>query len=526
MPTEPSSRPAAARGRASGDRASSARAPGSRASSARASASRASATSPSSPGVIDRRPVALPRTSMPDGNTTAGLVEELEAAAAAGRPGDRMPSVRELMRRHGAGPATVQRAVHLLVRRGVLDARPGRGTFVAAPPATPPAAPDHAWQTVALGARTLDASSLEHMLAPPPPGMLVLSTGYLPEELQPRGALGQALSRAARRPGAWGVMPAEGLAPLRAQHAAWLGGGHTAEDVIVVGGGQPALTACLRGLAPPGGAVIVESPTYHGALVAVRAANLVPVPVPSDERGIRPELLADALASSGARLVYCQPTYANPHGAVLAPERRADVLAAVRAAGAFLIEDDPVRDLAFDSARLPPPPLAHDDPDGHVIHLTSLTKIAAPGLRVGAIAARGPALARLRSARVVEDFFVPGPLQEAAIELLGAPAWPRHLKRLRLALRERRDALVAAVERELGPGRVTPPSGGLHVWVRLDPAEDDVALTERAYRAGVKVFAGRPWFPAEPPAPFLRLTFAGESPERLAEGVRVLASVR
>jgi DNA-binding transcriptional MocR family regulator len=451
-------------------------------------------------------------------------VEELETAAAAGRPGDRMPSVRELMRRHGAGPATVQRAVHLLVRRGIVEARPGRGTFVAArPPAA--ATPDHAWQTVALGARTLDAASLEHMLAPPAPGMLVLSTGYLPGELQPRGALGQALSRAARRPGAWDVMPAEGLAPLRAQHAAWLGGGHTAEDVIVVSGGQPALTACLRGLAPPGGAVILESPTYHGAVVAVRAANLVPVPVPSDERGIRPDLLAGALASSGARLVYCQPTFANPHGAVLAPERRADVLAAVRAAGAFLIEDDPMRDLAFDPARLPPP-LAHDDPDGHVIHLTSLTKVAAPGLRIGAIAARGPALARLRSARVVEDFFVPGPLQEATVELLGAPAWPRHLKRLRTVLRERRDALVAAVDHELGSGRATPPDGGMHLWVRLDPGEDDVALAERAYRAGVKVFAGRPWFPAEPPAPFVRITFAAEPVERLAEGMRVLAGVR
>ena len=90
---------------------------------------------------------------MPDGNTLASIVEELETAAAAGRPGDRMPSVRELMRRHGAGPATVQRAVHLLVRRRIVEARPGRGTFVAAraPAAAPP---DHAWQTVALGART------------------------------------------------------------------------------------------------------------------------------------------------------------------------------------------------------------------------------------------------------------------------------------------------------------------------------------------------------------------------------------
>ena len=183
-----------------------------------------------------------------------------------------------------------------------------------------------------------------------------------------------------------------------------------------------------------------------------------------------------------------------------------------------------MRDLAFDPARLPPP-LVRDDPDGHVVHLSSLTKVAAPGLRIGAIAARGPALARLLAARVVEDFFVPGPLQEAAVELLGAPAWPRHLKRAadgaarapRRARRGRRP--------ELGHRPREPAEGGCHVWVRLDPGEDDVALTERAYHGGVKVFAGRPWFPAEAPGPFLRLTFAGEPPDRLAEGVRLLASV-
>ncbi len=453
-------------------------------------------------------------------------MEELEAAVAAGRPGDRLPSVRELMRRHGAGPVTVQRAVHLLAARGLVDARPGRGTFIAARAAAAAAAPpDHGWQTLALGSRRLDTVDLEHLLRPPPPGVLVLSTGYLPDDLQPQGALGQALARAARRPGVWGPVPPEGLAPLRAQQAAWLGGGHTADDVIVTAGGQAALTACLRGLAAPGGAVVVESPTYLGALAAARAAGLTAVPVPSDEDGLRPDLLADALAASGARLVYVQSSFANPHGVTLAPARRAAVLEAVRAAGAFLIEDEPLRDLAFDPATLPAP-LANDDRDGHVVHLTSLTKVAAPGLRIGALAARGPALARLRAARVIEDFYVSGPLQEAALELRGAPAWQRHLKRTRAALRERAVALVAAVDRELGPGRVRPAAGGFHVWARLDPGEDDVVLAERAYRAGVKVFAGRPWFAAEAPAPYLRLTFAGEPPDRIAEAVRTLGALR
>ena len=443
---------------------------------------------------------------------------------AAGRPGDRLPSVRELMRRHGAGPVTVQRAVHLLAARGLVEARPGRGTFVAAR-AEPAPPPDHAWQTLALGSRRPDTLDLEHLLRPPPPGVLVLSTGYLPDDLQPHGALGQALARAARRPGVWGPVPPEGLAPLRAQQAAWLGGGHTADDILVTAGGQAALTACLRGLAAPGGALVVESPTYLGALAAARAAGLTVVPVPSDEDGLRPELLADALAASGARLVYLQSSFANPHGVTLAPGRRAAVLDAVVGAGAFLIEDEPLRDLAFDPAKLPPP-LAHDDRDGHVVHLTSLTKVAAPGLRLGALAARGPALARLRAARVIEDFYVSGPLQEAALELRGAPAWQRHLKRARAALRERAVALVGAVDRELGPGRVRPATGGFHVWARLDPGEDDVVLAERAYRAGVKVFAGRPWFATEPPAPYLRLTFAGEPPDRIADAIRILASLR
>jgi DNA-binding transcriptional MocR family regulator len=161
------------------------------------------------------------------------------------------------------------------------------------------------------------------------------------------------------------------------------------------------------------------------------------------------------------------------------------------------------------------------------VHLRSLTKSASPGLRVAALLARGPAAARLRAARIIEDFFVPGPLQEAAIELVGAPGWQRHLRRVRAALRERQDALAAAVTEEFGPDRIAlRPRGGMHLWVALDDHEDDVELAARAARAGVIVSPGRHWFPAEPPRPYLRLTYASEPPERLAEAVRVLTRAR
>jgi DNA-binding transcriptional MocR family regulator len=268
--------------------------------------------------------------------------------------------------------------------------------------------------------------------------------------------------------------------------------------------------------------VLVESPTYVGVLIAARAAGLRVVPVPSDAGGVRPEHLAAVLKRSGARVFYSQPLYANPHGATLDAGRRSAVLDAVADAGAFIIEDDWSRDLAIDGD--PPPPLAADDRDGHVIYVRSLTKSAAPGLRVAAIGARGAAGARLRGARIVDDFFVSGPLQEAALEIVSSPAWRRHLRRLRTELRLRRDALVAAIAHHLPALEVTSiPAGGLQLWVALPEETDDIALAQAAAAEGVIVYPGRPWFPAEPPAPFLRLTFAAAPPEALDEGVQRLA---
>jgi DNA-binding transcriptional MocR family regulator len=426
------------------------------------------------------------------------------------------------MARHRASPVTVQRALAQLAGEGLVVPRPGRGTFVAerSERARPP---DLGWQDVALADRPrLPAEGLEELLAVPAGGAIPLTGGYLHPDLQPLAPLGAALARAARRPETWGRLAVEGLEPLRAWFAREAGGHVRPHDVVVCPGGQPALATAFRALAAPGEPVLVESPTYLGAIAAVRAAGLRAVPVPTDAHGVRPELLASAFALTGARVFYCQPLYANPTGATLSPERRAAVLETVAAAGAFVIEDDWARDLRIDGDA--PPPLAADDPDGHVVHLRSLTKSAAPGLRVAAVSARGVAGARLKAARIIDDFFVSGPLQHATIELVSSPAWRRHQRTLRTALGERRDALVAALGEHLPEWTLSGvPAGGLHVWVRLPDGVDDVALTARAAAAGVLVSPGRPWFAAEPPAPHLRLTFAGAAPPDLAEGVRRLA---
>jgi DNA-binding transcriptional MocR family regulator len=335
-------------------------------------------------------------------------------------------------------------------------------------------------------------------------------------------ALGTALARAARRPAVWSRGPVAGLAELRQWFAAQVGGHLRAADMTVCSGGQPALATALRALGRPGEVLLVEAPTYLGAIAAARDAGLRVVPVPADADGVRPDLLADALRHTGSRLFYCQPLHANPHGAVLSPSRRPQVLAALQASNAFLIEDDYARGLDIDGVA--PPPLAADDADGHVVYLRSLTKLASPGLRVAVLGARGAAGARLRSARVVDDFFVAGPLQQAAVELVTSPAWARHLRALGPALRARRDALAAALERELPSwGPIPRPCGGLHLWIRLPDHVDDVALTAAAAARDVVIFAGRPWFAAEPSGTHVRLSFGGAPPATLVEGARRLA---
>jgi DNA-binding transcriptional MocR family regulator len=437
--------------------------------------------------------------------------------------GARLPSVRELMREHAASPVTVQRAIAGLAAEGLLTPRPGRGTFVAAPRGS--AAPaDLGWQEVALGGPGPGTGGLRELLALPPEGALALSSGYLDPALQPTGALAASLARAGRRPGAWERPSVEGVAALRAWFARSAGGRFTAHDVVICPGGQAALVTAVRALTSPGGSVLVESPTYRGALAGIRAAGLTPLPVPSDADGIRPELLADALERTGARVIYLQPLHANPHGADLAPERRGRVLEVAAAAGAFLIEDDWARDLTIDTPA--PAPLAADDPDGHVVYVRSLSKATSPGLRVAAVAARGPAGARLRAARIVEDLFVSAPLQQAALELVSSPGWRRHLKALRLGLRERRDALVGAVERDFGRDAIDRvPTGGLHLWLHLPYGTDEAALIAAAARAGVIVSGCVPSFAAEPTGPHLRLTFGGAPPDVLVEGAARLATL-
>jgi DNA-binding transcriptional MocR family regulator len=434
--------------------------------------------------------------------------------------GEKLPSSRALVDRFGVSPVTVSQALALLAADGLVVTRPGAGAFRSDRAGSAPEA-DTSWQEFALtGGEPVDASFVSAAFAPPTEGVIPFSGGYLHPSLQPLAALGAAFARAARRPGAWERPPLSGLPALCSWFAREIG--VPSAQVLITAGGQAALSTAMRALVPPRSAILVESPTYPGALAMARAAGLRPVPVPVDDSGVRPDLLSEAFAATGARAFYCQPLFHNPTGVTLSEARRRDVVSIAHAAGAFIIEDDWARRLGHGGPV--PPPLAASDPYGVVVHISSLTKPTSPSLRVAALAARGPVAERLRSVQVVSSFFVPRPLQEGALDFVSAPAWPRHLRTSAAVLRERRDAMVAAVRRDLPSAVVQVPAGGCHLWLRLPDGADEVAVAAAALRSGVAVSPGRPFFAAEAPAPHLRLSFA-DTPgtSEVVEGVRRLA---
>ncbi|MFA1549984.1 PLP-dependent aminotransferase family protein [Actinomadura chokoriensis] len=460
---------------------------------------------------------------MKNDSSVAVLADALRADVRRMSPGERLPSSRTLVERHRVSPVTVSRALGLLSAEGLVVTRPGSGTFAAGRRAAAAEPADLGWQAVTLGDRSVDPSGVSWLLTPAPDGVVPLSGGYLHPALQPGRTLATAAARAARRPDAWEMPPLGGLPELRGWFARAVGGAVSPADVVITSGGQQSLTTVLRALLPPGAPLLVESPTYLGILAIARASGLHPVPVPVDANGVRPDLLAEAFAMSGARVFYGQPVFHNPTGAVLSAGRRARVLDVARTAGAFVVEDDFARHLGIDP---PPPPLIAQDDEGRVVHIASLTKATAPSLRVAAVIARGPVAERIRATQLVEEFFPARPLQETLLELVGSPGWARHLRTVRTALLARRDALLAAFARDLPELSVNRPAGGFHLWARLPEGVDDVALAEAALRAGVLVSAGRPFFPAEAPGPYLRISYGTAASESdLAEGVRRLATV-
>jgi 2-aminoadipate transaminase len=292
-----------------------------------------------------------------------------------------------------------------------------------------------------------------------------------------------------------------------------------ADELLITSGSQQALPLIATVLLEPGDTVLVEEPSYLAALQAFQLAGATVVPVPCDDDGLDPEAAAALAGRHGARLLYTIPTFQNPTGRTLPLDRREALVALARRAGFWLLEDDPYGELRYRGEGLP----ALAALDGRVLSLSTLSKIAAPGLRIGWVRAPEPLRRPLTIAKQAADLHSSTVDQAAAARWLQDVDLDERVAGLRRAYGARRDALLDGLGGALPPGSThNRPDGGMFVWARLPDGWDAAALLERALEQQVAFVPGYPFFAGPPDTAALRLSFTAHPPDEIAEGLRRL----
>ena len=295
-----------------------------------------------------------------------------------------------------------------------------------------------------------------------------------------------------------------------------------ADQLLITSGSQQALTLIATVLLEPGDTVLVEEPSYLAALQAFQLAGATVVPVPCDEDGLDPEAAAALAERHGARLLYTIPTFQNPTGRTLPLDRREALVDAARRGGFWLLEDDPYGELRYRGE--PIAPLAALDGSGErVLSLSTLSKIAAPGLRIGWVRAPAPLRRPLTIAKQAADLHTSTVDQLAARTSLQAADLDLHIASLCREYRRRRDALLDGLGGALPDGSTfNRPDGGMFVWARLPEGWDAEELLRAALAHDVAFVPGHPFFAREPDARTLRLSFTTHVPEEIGEGLERL----
>ncbi|MEI7057681.1 PLP-dependent aminotransferase family protein [Nocardioides sp. CCNWLW239] len=460
-------------------------------------------------------------------SSSDAIVTALREWITAAPAGAQLPSTRALVAEHRVSPVTVQKALRVLAAQGLVESRPGAGTFVRAIRAARPH--DYGWQTAALGSPQQRLPGLSAAMRTTPNDVIALHSGYPDRELLPERLVRAALTRAARGEAALGRPPAAGLPELQTWFAAELGTSMppglappSASDVVVLPGSQIGLSTVFRALVGPGNPLLIESPSYWGAILAAAQVGVDLVPVPSGPHGPDPDELDRAFAQTGARAFYAQPNFANPSGAQWSPDLVETVLGIVREHGAFLVEDDWAHDFGITAD---PVPVASRDDHGHVVYLRSLTKSVSPAIRIAGLIARGPARDRILADAQAQAMYVSGVLQAAALDVVTQPSWRTHLRALRGQLAARRDLLVDALREHVPTAHLDAvPQGGLNLWLRLPESTDLPRLVRDCEAERVIVTAGDEWFPAEPAGRYLRLNYSGPNPGAFPDAARVIGT--
>jgi GntR family transcriptional regulator/MocR family aminotransferase len=446
-----------------------------------------------------------------------------------------LPSTRQLADDLRVNRITIENAYRDLEVDGLIYTKAGSGTYVQPQPALAPLPTHEPGADWPLWQQQVESKS-ETFIDPTPdalvnsathPQPILFHSGVGDVRQFPADEFRKVLQMVMRRDGIaaldYGAL--QGYEPLRetiSQVLASQGLLTRAENILVTAGSQQALTLVCRLLLNPDDVILVESPTYAGALDLFHALSLRVVGVPVDENGMQVEKLEKLLQQYHPRLIYTIPNFQNPTGVCLSLARRRLLISLADRYNIPILEDDFVGDLRYEGRAQPA--LKALDPGGRVIYASTFSKMLMPGLRVGFLAAEGPVLDSLVHYKRVTDLSTSSLFQRALESYVTVGRYHAHLRRSSQVYRKRRDAMLAAIDRYLPVGvQVNPPLGGLFIWLRLPEPLSVEKLFPIACEEGVVFARGSRYFPdGRDGDRCMRLNFVAHSPEEIEEGIKRL----
>ncbi len=474
------------------------------------------------------------------------LRDQLRALVHAGdlRHGDRIPASRELATMLGVHRTTVANAYAELESEGLIQGHVGRGTFIKrngnglkiTPPAPPVLNGSHGIRWELLFADERGEEVLSRLTASAPIDALSFVMARPAQEFFPIDEL-QTCVNAVLRNEATDVLnlgPSDGYGPLKLALLEMLGREGIAskdENLLITDGCQQSLDLISKAFVRPGDSVIMENPTYPGAVAIFNGARArcLAVPVrthaePNSEMGVDVEALEATLAANRVKLIILTPDFQNPTGTSMSLASRRRVLELAARHQVPIVEDHIYARLHLQEERVAS--LKQLDRANLVIHIDSFAKVAFPGLRVGWIVAPAAAVERLRLVKQTTDLHTDQLAQATLAEFLRRGLFTKHLAKMRKIYSARLEALDQALRKHMPDGtRWTRPEGGMCLWLELPPGFDASELLIHVKERGVLFAPGRYFYVQNPLPNTLRLGFASLDEKQIARGVTTLADM-